>query len=97
MSRNSGDSLQPVEVTLSSMRYILVSFTCKIKSPKGACVKGACPLTQNFKHFQVVSGYPPDILDDILEGIVPGVSVSFRPDRQKLFHSQCAELGHQVL
>lgn len=34
-------------------------------------LKGACPLTQNLKHFHVVSGYPPDILHDILEGIVP--------------------------
>jgi hypothetical protein len=34
-------------------------------------VKGACPLTQKFKHFHVVSGYPPDILHDILESVVP--------------------------
>lgn len=34
-------------------------------------VKGACPLTENLEHFHVVSGYPPDILHDILEGIVP--------------------------
>lgn len=34
-------------------------------------VKGACPLTQNLKHFHVVSGYPSDILHNILEGIVP--------------------------
>ena len=34
-------------------------------------VKGACPLTQNLKHFHVVNGYPPDIMHDILEGFVP--------------------------
>ena len=34
-------------------------------------LKRACPLTENLEHFHVVSGYPPDILHDILEGIVP--------------------------
>lgn len=34
-------------------------------------VKGACPLTENLEHFHVVSEYPPDIMHDILEGIVP--------------------------
>ena len=34
-------------------------------------VKRACPLTENLQHFHVVTGYPPDILHDILEGIVP--------------------------
>lgn len=33
-------------------------------------VKGACPSTENLEHFHSVSGYPPDILHDILEGIV---------------------------
>lgn len=34
-------------------------------------VKRACPLTENLEHFHAVTGYPPDILHDILEGIVP--------------------------
>lgn len=34
-------------------------------------VKRACLLTENLKHFHVVTGYPPDILHDLLEGIVP--------------------------
>lgn len=34
-------------------------------------VKRACPLTENLKHFHVVTGYPPDILHDLFEGIVP--------------------------
>lgn len=34
-------------------------------------VKGACPLTENLNHFHVVTGYPPDIMHDVLEGIVP--------------------------
>lgn len=34
-------------------------------------VKRACSLTDNLKHFHAVTGYPPDILHDILEGIVP--------------------------
>ena len=34
-------------------------------------VRGAGPLSQKLKHFHVVSGYPPDILHDILESVVP--------------------------
>lgn len=34
-------------------------------------VKKACPLTENLSYFHCVPGYPPDILHDIFEGIVP--------------------------
>jgi hypothetical protein len=34
-------------------------------------VKRSCPLTDKFKHFHFVCGYPPDILHDLFEGIVP--------------------------
>lgn len=34
-------------------------------------VKGECVLTDGLEHFHVVHGYPPDILHDLLEGIVP--------------------------
>lgn len=34
-------------------------------------VKRACPLTENLMYFHAVTGYPPDILHDFLEGIVP--------------------------
>lgn len=34
-------------------------------------VKGECVLTDSLEHFHVVHGYPPDILHDLLEGIVP--------------------------
>lgn len=34
-------------------------------------VRGSCPLTDALQHFHVVTGYPPDILHDLLEGIVP--------------------------
>lgn len=34
-------------------------------------VKESCPLSESLKHFHVVHGYPPDILHDLLEGIVP--------------------------
>ncbi|KAL0151533.1 hypothetical protein M9458_053185, partial [Cirrhinus mrigala] len=34
-------------------------------------VKGSCPLTDALQHFHAVTGYPPDILHDLLEGIVP--------------------------
>lgn len=34
-------------------------------------VKRHCPLTKNLKHFNVLSGYPPDVMHDLFEGIVP--------------------------
>ncbi len=34
-------------------------------------VKNACPLTENLSYFHCVTGYPPDILHNIFEGIVP--------------------------
>lgn len=34
-------------------------------------VKGNCPLTVSLEHFHVVDGYPPDLLHDLLEGVVP--------------------------
>lgn len=34
-------------------------------------VKGNIPLTVSLEHFHVVDGYPPDLLHDLLEGVVP--------------------------
>ncbi len=34
-------------------------------------VKRACVLTENLSHFDVTTGYPPDILHDLFEGLVP--------------------------
>ncbi|XP_070410625.1 uncharacterized protein [Nothobranchius furzeri] len=34
-------------------------------------VKRACPLTEHLNHFHVNTGYPPDIVHDLFEGIVP--------------------------
>lgn len=34
-------------------------------------VKGNCSLTLSLEHFHVVDGYPPDLLHDLLEGVVP--------------------------
>lgn len=34
-------------------------------------VKRQCALTENLKYFSVLSGYPPDVLHDLFEGIVP--------------------------
>ena len=34
-------------------------------------VKRQCVLTENLKYFSVLSGYPPDVLHDLFEGIVP--------------------------
>lgn len=37
----------------------------------GYGVKGRCVLSESLTHFHVVDGYPPDILHDFLEGVVP--------------------------
>lgn len=34
-------------------------------------VKRSCPLTEKLEHFHFVSGYPPDVLHDLFEGIIP--------------------------
>ena len=34
-------------------------------------VKRQCVLTENLKYFSVLSGYPPDVLHNLFEGIVP--------------------------
>lgn len=34
-------------------------------------VKNSCPLIDNLKHFHAIGGFPPDLLHDLLEGIVP--------------------------
>lgn len=34
-------------------------------------IKRSCPLTDKLNHFHFVSGYPPDLLHDLFEGIVP--------------------------
>lgn len=41
------------------------------RSSQTSGVKGRCPLTTSLKHFHAVKGYPPDILHNVLEGIVP--------------------------
>lgn len=34
-------------------------------------VKRECVITKNLAHFNVLSGYPPDIMHDLFEGVVP--------------------------
>lgn len=34
-------------------------------------VKRHCAITQRLNHFHVTTGYPPDIMHDLLEGTVP--------------------------
>lgn len=34
-------------------------------------VKGPCVLRDNLEHFHTVTGFPPDIMHDLLEGIIP--------------------------
>ena len=38
-------------------------------------VKRQCVLTENLKYFSVLSGYPPDVLHDLFEGIGNGSKV----------------------
>jgi len=40
-------------------------------SGRNTGVRSQCPLTANLEHFHVIGGYPPDILHDVFEGIVP--------------------------
>ncbi len=59
-------------------------------------VKGQCPITDGLNHFHVVSGYPPDVLHDLLEGVVP-LELALCLDaliRKKYFN--LAELNHQI-
>lgn len=34
-------------------------------------VKSQCPISDRLSYFHAMSGYPPDTLHDLLEGIVP--------------------------
>lgn len=34
-------------------------------------VKGDCVLRQSLQHFHPITGFPPDVLHDLFEGIVP--------------------------
>lgn len=34
-------------------------------------MKKCCPITENLSYFHFVTGYPPDILHDLFEGIIP--------------------------
>ncbi|XP_058262776.1 uncharacterized protein LOC131363855 [Hemibagrus wyckioides] len=34
-------------------------------------VKSSCPLSDSLRHFHAIGGFPPDLLHDLLEGIVP--------------------------
>lgn len=49
------------------------SYITKAQEKGESCfaVKGPCVLTQSVSHFNVISGYPPDIIHDVFGGIVP--------------------------
>lgn len=34
-------------------------------------VKKGCPITEKLSYFHFVRGYPPDVLHDLLEGVIP--------------------------
>ena len=53
-------------------------------------VKRQCPLTEKLKHFDVVSGYPPDLLHDLFEGRYCTFRVSTLPkylNKAEVFHT----------
>lgn len=45
--------------------------TCEEKGVSCFGVRTGCVLTKSLSHFNVISGYPPDIVHDLFEGIVP--------------------------
>lgn len=47
-------------------------------------VKRHCAITERLNHFHVTTGYPPDVLHDLLEGIVP-VELALCFDKEKMF------------
>lgn len=60
-------------------------------------IKDKCPISETLRYFHVTSGYPPDALHDLLEGIVP-LELALCLDvfmRKKYFSLQ--ELNHFIL
>ena len=59
-------------------------------------VKKQCALSEKLDHFHVTSGYPPDVLHDLLEGIVPmELALSFDVLVKKRYFS-LMELNHAI-
>ena len=54
-------------------------------------VKRQCALTAKLKYFHVLSGYPPDVLHDLFEGIALCLSVH----SEQILHFLRAEQMHQ--
>lgn len=51
-------------------------------------VKKQCALSEKLQHFHVTSGYPPDVLHDLLEGVVPlELALSFQDFIKKRYFS----------
>ena len=50
--------------------HVQTALTSLKKSPCYG-VKNQCALSEKLEHFHVTSGYPPDVLHDLLEGIIP--------------------------
>lgn len=53
-------------------------------------VKRSCVLTKHLSHFQVLKGYPPDIVHDIFEGVVP-VELARCTDFKEIFFTRFSE------
>lgn len=41
----------------------------------GNCVKNECVLSKHLSYFHPVTGFPPDILNDFFEGVIPSLCV----------------------
>lgn len=62
-------------------------------------LSGACQLNENVDHFHVVTGYYPEIMHDVFEGVV---SIELSLCLTDLLgdlkvHSTCVKSCHQVL
>lgn len=61
-------------------------------------VKQLCPLTEKLEHFDAMSDYPPDLLHDLFEGIVPKeLFVHSCLNQGQIFHSHRAEQINQTV
>lgn len=61
-------------------------------------VKRQCPISDRLSYFDATSGYPPDALHDLLEGIVPlEISLSLCVYQKEILLSSGAQPFHPLL
>ena len=59
-------------------------------------VKRACVLSESLQHFHPTSGFPPDLLHDLLEGIVPAELALCLKEMFRLKHFSYEYLNHKI-